>query len=177
MRLTGGQYLLARTQANIALLRELTGLETLLENVPHYPWSKAPRFVGDPEFIAEALTVSGTKMLLDISHAQVTAYHRGEEFSDYLARLPLDEVVEMHVSGPRMEADGLRDRHIALNEDDYILIEALLDRLPALQMMTLEYGGAPEFGSTPAGQKVRIDRNDPKVLREQILRLNAILTS
>ena len=154
----------------------MTGLETLLENIPHYPWSKAPRFVGDPAFITEALTVAGTRMLLDISHAQVTAYHRGEDFSNYLKRLPLDKVVEMHVSGARMEDDGLRDRHVALTEDDYMLIEKLVCELPPLQILTLEYGGAPEFGSTSSGQKVRIDRNDPQVLREQLLRLKSILT-
>ena len=165
---------LQRVKHSVEALRELTGLEILLENVAHYGWSERPRFVTDPSFITQALEVSGAGFLLDLAHVRVSAHHRGEPEREYLAQLPLDRVRELHVSGPRLESDGLRDRHTAIGPSDYALLEHTLTLTPNLRTITLEYGGIPDTGRTRDGQEVRLSRNDPGLLLEQLGRLDTI---
>ena len=153
---------LARVLENVAALHEIAGGDVLIENIPYKVGGKSPLFTSDPAFIAEALTVSGAAFLLDLAHAQVSAWHRGEAFTAYLQSLPLAEVVEVHLSRPRLEPDGMRDRHLPLEEDDYARLESLLPRLPRLRTVALEYGG---LGGHDA----------PDVLRAQIARLHAML--
>ncbi len=159
--------LLGRIGHNVQQLRELTGLEVLLENVPWLPWKARPRYTTDPEFFTEALEVSAAYLLLDLSHARVAAWHRQEADWDYLRRFPLDKVLEIHVSGPRLGQKGLQDWHLSLLEEDYALLEQTLLHLPSLQILTLEYMVHPE----------RLPANEPRgaqVLLQQLNRLEAL---
>jgi uncharacterized protein len=165
---------LERVVKSVSALKKLTGLEVLLENVAHYAWSERPSFVTDPSFIAECLERSNTGFLLDLAHARVSAYHRGEEARDYLGALPLDKVKEIHVSGARLEADGLRDRHLPLSELDYLLLEEVIAKTPNLNILTLEYGGISDMGKTSDGREIRIPRNDSSALLEQLGRLDTL---
>lgn len=131
--------LLKRIQANVAQLKALTGKEILLENLPWYPWKTRPCYTTDPLFFAEVLSLSGAHLLLDLSHAAVAAWHRGEEAWEYVSRMPLERVREIHLSGPRESEKGLRDYHRALREADYRLLERVLPRVPSLEVLTLEY--------------------------------------
>lgn len=142
-----------RIQANVEELKGLTGKEILLENLPWYARTGAsrtpaepepsrktrPRYTTDPQFFAEVLSLTGAYMLLDLSHAAVAAWHRGEEAWDYVSRMPLERVWEVHLSGPRESEKGLRDYHRALREADYRLLERVLPRVPNLKVLTLEY--------------------------------------
>jgi uncharacterized protein (UPF0276 family) len=165
---------LRRVETSVRALQDLTGLEVLLENMPHYAWSERPRFVTDPDFIDEALERSGAGLLLDLAHARVAAHHRQEPIHDYLLALPLHRAVEVHVSGPRLEADGLRDRHLPMAHEDYALLERTLLAAPSVRFLTLEYGGIPDLGRTRDGREVRLSRNDPGALLEQLGRLDTI---
>jgi uncharacterized protein len=165
---------LERIVGSVRQLQELTGLEVLLENVAHYAWSERPSYITDPEFIAQCFELSGAGFLLDLAHARVSAHHRGQEVRDYLNALPLDKIKEMHVSGARLEADGLRDRHLPLSELDYILLEEVIAKAPNLKVLTLEYGGISDMGKTSDGREIRIPRNDPSALLEQLGRLDTI---
>lgn len=145
--------LLRRIQVNVAALKALTRQEILLENLPWYArtgasrtpaepetyWKTRPRYTTDPEFFAEALNLSGAHMLLDLSHASVAAWHRGEEAWEYVSRMPLERVWEVHISGSRPSEKGLRDYHRALRESDYALLGQTLEHTPNLKVLTLEY--------------------------------------
>ncbi len=165
---------LERVRENVQRLQEITKLDILLENMPTYAWSERPRFVTDPEFIAAALDASGAGFLLDIAHARVAAHHRDEHEIAYLNALPLERALEIHVSGPRLEKDGLRDRHLPMAEADYALLERVLERSARALTITLEYGGIPDEGKTRDGREMRFNRNDPAALLEQLGRLDTI---
>jgi uncharacterized protein len=165
---------LERVRDSVQALRQITNLEIYLENMPTYAWSERPRFVTDPEFITAALDYSGAGFLLDIAHARVAAHHRNEDISAYLNSLPLERVLEIHVSGPRLEAGGLRDRHLPMSTTDYAFLEHVLERAKHVQTITLEYGGIPDAGKTSDGQDMRFNRNDPAALLEQLGRLDTI---
>jgi uncharacterized protein (UPF0276 family) len=112
----------------------------LVENMPR--WSRPrPPYTADPAFISKVVGESGCGLLLDLGHARIAAHHRGEPARAYLARLPLDRVVEIHVSGPRPGPypDGrLVDAHQPMLEVDYELLAWVLARSRP-RAVTLEY--------------------------------------
>jgi uncharacterized protein len=163
-----------RITSSIRSLREITGLDVLLENCASYSWSERPAFMVSPEFIATVLEAANANLLLDLAHVRVSAYHRGETELEYLERLPLQRVREIHVSGPRLEPEGLRDRHLPLTDTDYNFLEHALTKAKFVHTITLEYAGIPDIGRTREGREIRIPRNDPSALLEQIARLDTI---
>ncbi len=164
---------LERIAINIEALREATGLEVALENVAHYAWSERPRFITDPSWIEAALEMTQAPLVLDIAHARVSADHRGDNAEEYMAALPLEKTIELHLSAPRMEADGLRDRHLPLSEAEFDWLEWVLVRAKP-QTMTLEYAGIPDLGHTADGREIRIPRNDPSRLLENLAQLDTL---
>lgn len=151
--------LLLRMRQSVEELRRLTGLEVLLENLPFVPWGNRPRYLTDPEFIHEVLEATQTAFLLDLAHARIAAHHRREDLWGYLERMPFEQVIELHLSGPRLEEKGLRDRHQALSGADYEVLEWAVGRTPHLKMLTLEYQG---------------QNGGPRVWLEQLERLDAL---
>lgn len=160
---------LDRLAVHVDRIHRLTGLPVLLENIHFYRSQPADRGnrpdLCAPEFIAEALAATGCDLLLDLAHAQVAAWHRGETAREYLARLPLHLAGEVHISGPVMVGGELRDRHGEIASDGYDLLPDILSRTHA-GTLTLEYGGVgPEFEG----------RSDPAVLERQLTRLRGLL--
>jgi uncharacterized protein (UPF0276 family) len=116
----------------------------LVENMPRWSCHR-PAYVVDPAFIASVVEETGCGLLLDLAHARVAAHYQGEPARDYLARLPLDLLVEIHVSGPRplpasKGAGGGRlfDAHEPMQEVDYGLLAWVLERTSP-RAVTLEY--------------------------------------
>lgn len=73
--------LLERLARDVELIREITGLPVVFENSTLETGRpgvdlNAP-FASDAGFIGEALAATGTQLLLDLAHAQITAWHLG----------------------------------------------------------------------------------------------------
>lgn len=156
--------------ADVALIRGCAGLPVHLENIHSYrpvpgkPWN--PDFVSSPEFIGAALARTGCRFLLDLGHARITAGRRGEPIEDYLSSLPLEDVREVHLSGPVMVDGELRDRHYEVGEEGYAALRFILERAP-VELVTLEYGGVD--------RTVLAERADRVPLERQLHRLREML--
>jgi uncharacterized protein (UPF0276 family) len=129
----------------------------VLENIEPLPFDGYD-FEVQTERITEVLLKTGGGLVLDTGHARVSAAVLGMDVHDYLSSLPLDRVVQIHISGPRVRAGRLADVHEPLQEIDYALLDFLLARTHP-RVVTLEY--------------IR----ERKALREQILLLRDILDS
>jgi len=138
--------------ARVRGIREKIGVPLLLENAPSLPGiAKDPE--SDPEMIAAVLEATGCPFVLDLSYAQTAASNWKLHPEDYMRRLPLRRVVEIHLSAPgRLEDGRLVDTHEALREEDYRLLAWLLQQT-APQVVTLEYW------------------KEPRALLEQVVRL------
>lgn len=156
----------------VAELKEISGKEILLENVPWYAWKDRPREATDPDLISEAVRSSGARFLIDVAHARVAAWHRGEDPKEYLAALPLDQAWEAHVSGPRLAPEGLRDRHMSLAPEDFELLAFAMERAPDVSLITCEYAGRREGRTTIHGEPDGPDR-----LAEDLARLDEFRAS
>jgi len=141
----------------VRTLREHLGVPIVLENAPGLPgYANDPE--SDPLTIASVLEATGSSFLLNLSHAQTAASNWGLPPEHYLERLPLDRIVEIHLSAPSLlEGGRLVDGHEPLREEDYYLLSRLLERCSP-QYVTLEYW------------------KEPAALRQQVLRLKKELS-
>jgi uncharacterized protein (UPF0276 family) len=109
----------------------------LLENTEPLPF-EGYDFEARTERITEVLHRADCRFVLDIGHSRVSAAAMGMEVHDYLNCLPLDRVVQVHVSGPRIRNGRLADVHESLQEIDYSLLDFVLGNAHP-QVVTLEY--------------------------------------
>lgn len=116
----------------------------LIENTPdspqdrttfdHHPYAEA-------EKLADILETADVGLLLDLTHAKITARYRGWNVRDFLSALPLNRVREIHVDGSGRDENGFpADTHQAMEEEDYALLEWTLARTNP-RVVTLEYNG------------------------------------
>lgn len=128
--------------ANVNALKAALDVPLLLENLDYNP-SGAYEHVCEPEVVRTVLEATDTYLLLDLSHAQVSASRLGMTISDYLGGLPLGRVRQLHVNGPRPVVGELgttlRDVHETMCETDYDLLGETLEHTRPWAV-TLEYG-------------------------------------
>lgn len=137
----------------------------LVENVDYSPYDTLLRSPTDPNVVSEVCTRAGVGLLLDLAHARISAYHRGEDVCDYLARMPLHAVREIHVCGPALEyGKGLQDSHLEMQAEDYDLLSWALERSSPL-VVSLEYGGTGPLFEW---------RSDSAALERQLSRLRKL---
>jgi len=118
-------------------LKSALQIPIILENMPS-SLTRKYAYENTPELITEVLEATDSRLLLDIGHARSAAKaHRMDEI-DYLARLPLERVAQIHVSGPRQRGEFIYDAHEAMLERDYELLEWVLERSTP-RVVTLEY--------------------------------------
>lgn len=146
-----------RLLRQVKQLTRAIGALVILENMPVLPFD-GYQFEADPDRIAYILEAIGCNFLLDISHAQVAASALKTDVYTYLNRLPLDRVVQIHISGPRQKNGRLTDAHESLQKIDYELLEWTLARTRP-RILTLEYF------------------RDADRLREQLYRLREIVNN
>ncbi len=139
-------------------------------------WAPTPPYLPpaaalEAGFIADLILCSGTRMVLDLAHADVSARWLGMGVHDYLGQLPLDRVVELHVSGTERGADGEWRDHAPMAAHDWELVEWAMaeirrGRLARPGIVALEYGGVgPGFDHLA----------DPEVLQRDLTRLAGLV--
>ena len=121
----------------IQRLKGRVKLPLILENMPAHV-ALDTQYETDPQVIRKVMMETDCQMLLDLAHARVAADFRAMTVWDYLDRLPLNRVKQIHVSGVRKKNNILFDTHESLQSFDYeILIWALTHTTP--EVVTLEY--------------------------------------
>jgi uncharacterized protein (UPF0276 family) len=164
-----GPLIAAMTRDVLFAQREFPPERIALENVmwdPHPPW-EIPLWALRPEVIREVIVGTGCRLLLDLSHAGISARRMGMKAEEYILSLPLDRLCEMHISGTRLGEDGLWHDHHPMTDEDWRLAEWAFGRItrgewPAPAIIAFEYGGiGPGYE----------ERTDEQVLRAQVPRL------
>ena len=110
----------------------------LLENGPVY-FEVPGGTMSQAEFITEVCARSRVGLLLDLAHFYVTAMNFGFNPLVALERLPLERVVEVHISGAREQSGIFWDDHTQTAPTEvYDMFEVVLDRVRP-RAVTLEY--------------------------------------
>jgi hypothetical protein len=110
------------------------------ENYNYYPTGMYEH-VCRPDFIGRFLERMDLGLVLDIAHAVVSADNLKLDRMAYIRELPLDRVVEIHVSRPRRFGPIMADFHAAPQKEDFDFLASVLHMLPSTDevLVAIEY--------------------------------------
>ena len=95
---------------NIAAVRREIEAPLLLENIT-YTVTLPGSEMNEAEFIAEVLERTDCGLLLDVTNLYTNAVNHGYDPGDFLKRLPLERVVQLHFAGGHWRENVLVDSH------------------------------------------------------------------
>ena len=126
---------------NTKWLRDIDGNETSigLENNNYYP-TPAYDIVTGGDFITKVLMKNNLFLLLDIAHAMVTAHNKKISYGQYIATLPLDKLIQLHICQPELPKGGIaHDTHNEPNDDMFKEVIRLLNKYQSINYLTIEF--------------------------------------
>jgi uncharacterized protein (UPF0276 family) len=121
-----------------------------------------------PEIITRVIDETGCGLLLDISHAIITAKYMGLDPVEYISHLPVQHIKEMHFAGIHQDqVTGMLTDHLSIQEEDWLWLDWALRCIKegewsAPWLLSFEYGGVGEPFKW---------RTDPQVIAEQVPQL------
>ena len=134
-----------RAAANVASMQaRFAGQRILVENSPQY-FSPPGSTLSMVDFVCEVLSRCDAGLLLDLSHFYITSINMGFDAAEALGRLPLERVVEIHLSGLSVQSGVAWDDHARLAPDElFVLLEKVLERARP-RALTFEYNWTPNL--------------------------------
>jgi uncharacterized protein (UPF0276 family) len=136
------------TAENLAAAKRCVGSMPMVENIATLIDPPASD-LDEPTWLARTLEASGADLLLDLHNLYVNSINFGHAPADFLARLPVDRVHAVHISGGKWIDDGdpshrrLLDDHLHDPPDPvYELLEELASRCPSPLTVILERDGS-----------------------------------
>jgi uncharacterized protein (UPF0276 family) len=145
-------------------VKRLGAERVIIENVPYRgPEDKVFRLAVEPETIQAIVAETGCGLLLDISHARIAAHSLGVAARDYMQRLPVSSLRELHFTGLH-DLNGRLQDHLSILERDWPYLDWVLERIRLGEwsqpwLLAFEYGGI--------GEKFAW-RSDPAVIEMQL---------
>jgi len=151
----------------IKILVDQFGSESVA--LEHYPYTSANSHIfvaADSQIFSEVIKDTNCMLLLDLAHARITANTIGVDVKDYIRALPLDRLVELHVTGIRPYGGVLTD-HFELKDEGWnnlawALEEIHMGHWRKPRIVAFEYGGVGD---------VFVWRTNINVLKSQIPKL------
>jgi uncharacterized protein len=110
----------------------------IVENPPLY-FVPPGSTMNQVEFIQQVCNHTEAGLLLDLSHFYITCQTMGWSACQYIQKLPLDRVVEVHISGFQQQGGVYWDDHATLPSTDCLqMLECVIDSCHP-QAVTIEY--------------------------------------
>jgi uncharacterized protein (UPF0276 family) len=92
-------------------VQQCWGRPLILENPSTYV-AFSHSTLSEPEFLAELCQQTGCGLLLDVNNVYVSSKNHGFNAEEYLAILPMDRVVQVHIAGHTHNGELLIDTHV-----------------------------------------------------------------
>jgi uncharacterized protein (UPF0276 family) len=159
------QHILDTFLQDVGVLVEHFGPQRVIaENLPYIEngvFNLRP--AADPELICKVVRESGCGFLFDISHARMAAYYLGVDEWEYIDRLPMERLREMHFTGLQWWNGKLQD-HLSILPEDWPALDRALERIrggewPQPWLLAYEYGGEGKFFA---------EHTDPALIAEHV---------
>src|SRR5208283_4841828 len=121
----------------------------IVENVPlGNPQEGFSPACGDAEAVCRIVRGAKVGFLLDLSHARLTARFLGLDEREYVSRLPVGRICELHLTGLGLLDGRLRD-HMPRKDVDWEMAQWAMGQIGAgrwstPRMVACEYGGVGE---------------------------------
>jgi uncharacterized protein (UPF0276 family) len=127
-----------RVAENLEFLRPRFAVPLILENSPQYfaiPGSTMKMV----DFVAMVASRCDVDLLLDLSHLMITSMNTGVDAFREIERLPLERVVEIHMSGMNLQSGVVWDDHaIPAPPEMFDLLKCVMERARP-RALTMEY--------------------------------------
>ncbi len=155
-----------------AVVKQFGPERVIAENVPYRGEAgKVLRPAAEPGVIRQILDATGCGLLMDISHARITAHHLAVDAQSYITQLPVERLKELHFTGLH-PLDGRLQDHLSILDTDWPFLEWVMEQIRKGEwahpwMLALEYGGV--------GEKFAW-RSDKTVIEQQVPRVYATIT-
>jgi uncharacterized protein (UPF0276 family) len=145
---------LRQTASNLARLRGRFPMPIIVENSPQYfdvPGSEMSMV----DFLIEVVTGCDVGLLLDLSHFIITAINMKFDPLKEVARLPLDRIVEIHLSGYSVQMGRAWDDHSnPATELEFALLDSVL-QVAQPRAVTFEYNWGMDFPDSLVADHLR----------------------
>ena len=102
---------LAHVVARVVEVQDFLGAPLALENPSTYA-QFGESCMPEWEFLARVAEAANSAILLDVNNVYVSAYNHGFDPREYLAAIPFDRVVQIHVAGHTHHGSHIIDSHI-----------------------------------------------------------------
>ena len=118
----------------------------IVENVPlRIAEDKFLRPAVEPAVIRRVVEATGCGLLLDLSHARITARNLDLDEREYVSQLPVERLRELHITGLGLKDGRLAD-HLPMTSEDWPAVEWAFERIGAGDwarplIVAVEYGG------------------------------------
>jgi uncharacterized protein (UPF0276 family) len=129
------------TAANLETARKMVGSLPMVENIATLIDPPASNFA-EPEWLTDTVAASGAELLLDLHNLYANCLNFKMDTGDFLARLPLDRVRVVHISGGRFIGRILDDHLHDPPDPIYDLLAELAERCPNPLTVILERDGS-----------------------------------
>ncbi len=95
--------------------------------------------ITDVKFIGEIIENNDIYLLLEISHAKVTAFNKKIDFIGYITQLPLNRCIQIHLCR-HIVSDGVAlDSHEELQKEDWSTFKEILKLVDFIEYVSIEY--------------------------------------
>jgi len=154
---------IAHIVARVRVLSDALGVPIAVEPISYYampPGAPASYAFDEADKLSEILERADARLLLDVNNVYVNARNHGFDARAFIDRLPIARVVQLHVAGHQVRADGFRiDTHAEpVCEEVYALFEYTLRKLGRPVPVLLERDDRfPPFAEL-AAEVERLDR-------------------
>lgn len=129
----------------IKRVQDFVGRPFLLENISFYMQMPGSEML-ETEFMSEILEKADCGLLLDVNNVYVNSLNHNFDPVDFVNRLPLDRVVQIHVAGHKRVGDYILDTHGAAVVDPvFELLSHVLRKTTVNGIMLERDQNFPEF--------------------------------
>jgi uncharacterized protein (UPF0276 family) len=137
---------LAAVCRNLRQVNDVIGdRQFLLENITYY-FPVPGTEMTEAEFVTRVLQDSDAGLLLDVNNVYVNSVNLGFDPYEFLASIPLERTVQIHLAGGRYVKDVLVDTHSApVHETVWEMLGYVLDRAPVRAILLEWDQDWPEF--------------------------------
>lgn len=129
---------------NIKTCQTQVDVPLIVENSPQY-FRVPGSTMSIVDFVIEVHRRCEVGMLLDLTHFMISSMNAGFDPHEEILRLPLENMVEMHISGLDVQSELAWDNHATLADESIFSLAQTVLRNRSPHAITFEYNWSPDL--------------------------------
>lgn len=131
--------MISSSKDNNAIIRNIFPHCKIAVENNNYLNTSAYDTITDGNFISDIVYSNNLFFLLDIAHAKISAKNKKINYQTYLKSLPLDKIIQLHISQHTIENNIAYDSHVDPSNETLNELPFYFNLSPHCKYVTLEY--------------------------------------